>query len=379
MPKKKQYDTAMWDAEEVRKSTQKQTKKKSISKGQKLSPTLVYIICVVLASCLLAEIGWLAVNEVCALNKKPLSADVEIDEDDSLNDIAKKLKDAGIINSKFLFKLYGTVRHTAKRVDPGLYELNTDMDYHCLEQSMQSDSDTATTTVMVTIPEGYTVQQIIDLLAEKHVASAESLTEAAQNHVFENFSFIDNQNLGSISRLEGYLFPDTYEFFVKSDAAEALTRLLENFNDRMTNDVDFGSKNMKDVITMASIIEREGIGDLTERKNIASVLNNRMNTTNSETYGYLQLDTTVYYALSLEGKDKDAFDKDLDSPYNTYLHPGLPVGPICNPGLDSINAVLAPNDTNYYYFAAGTDGVNHFFTNYNDHLNFVNSDMYQPD
>lgn len=374
MPKKKKSDTAKWNAEKVRK-----IKQGVKNKGKpKLSSGLIYIICVVLASCLLAEIGWLAVNEVCALNKKPVTATVEISEDDSLSAIAKKLKSAGIINSKFLFKLYGTVSHAAKKIDAGVYELNTDMDYHCLEQSMQRSGDSAAT-VTVTIPEGYTVQQIIELLAEKNVSSVENLTETAENYIFEDYSFIDNTNLGSISRLEGYLFPDTYEFYVKEDAPSAFSRLLENFNNRLSEDVDLGSANMKDVVTLASIIEKEGIGDITERKNIASVLNNRLNTTNSETYGYLQLDTTIYYALSLEGKGKEDFDKDMDSPYNTYVNPGLPAGPICNPGLDSISAVLNPNDTNYYYFAAGTDGVNHFFTNYNDHVNFVNSDMYQPD
>ena len=132
-------------------------------------------------------------------------------------------------------------------------------------------------------------------------------------------------------------------------------------------------------VTIASIIEKEGIGDETERKNIASVLYNRLNTTDRETYGYLQLDTTIYYALSLEGKDKTAFDQNLDSPYNTYKYPGLPAGPICCPGLDSIMAAIYPNDTEYYYFAAGKDGVNHFFKTYNEHLAFINSDMYQPD
>ena len=93
----------------------------------------------------------------------------------------------------------------------------------------------------------------------------------------------------------------------------------------------------------------------------------------------MQLDTTVYYALSLEGKDKTAFDKDLDSPYNTYKYPGLPAGPICCPGMESIKAAIYPNDTEYFYFAAGKDGVNHFFKTYNEHLAFINSDMYQPD
>lgn len=119
---------------------------------------------------------------------------------------------------------------------------------------------------------------------------------------------------------------------------------------------------------MASIIEREAAND-EERADIASVIYNRLNSN----YNYLELDSTVYYAAGLMDKE---FDTELDSPYNTYKHSGLPVGPICNPGLASINAALEPNSTSYMYFAYGVDEVSHFFTSYNDFLNFINSDQY---
>ena len=158
-----------------------------------------------------------------------------------------------------------------------------------------------------------------------------------------------------------------------------LTTFMLQFDNDLMADIRGSQYTWSEIITMASIIEREGIGNETERKNIASVLYNRMNTTDRETYGYLQLDTTIYYALYIEGKDKTDFDLEKDTPYNTYMYKGLPVGPICCPGMSSIRAAVYPNDTDYFYFAAGKDGVNHFFSTYNDHLNFVNSDMYQPD
>ena len=189
--------------------------------------------------------------------------------------------------------------------------------------------------------------------------------------------------LGKVNRMEGFLFPTTQAFDPEKTAVYHIDTMLTNFvaqfDDDMMADINASGYSLHDIVTIASIIEKEGIGDETERKNIASVLYNRLNTTDRETYGYLQLDTTIYYALSLEGKDKTAFDKDLDSPYNTYKYPGLPAGPICCPGLDSIMAAIYPNDTEYYYFAAGKDGVNHFFKTYNEHLAFINSDMYQPD
>ena len=170
-----------------------------------------------------------------------------------------------------------------------------------------------------------------------------------------------------------------YNFYKGMKPQDAIGVLLRGAQAGIGDKYAYPGMSTHELVILASIIEKEGIGDETERKNIASVLYNRLETTDRETYGYLQLDTTIYYALSLEGKDKTAFDKDLDSPYNTYKYPGLPAGPICCPGMESIKAAIYPNDTEYFYFAAGKDGVNHFFKTYNEHLAFINSDMYQPD
>ncbi len=353
MPKKKLHDTAKWDAEQVRKSTQKPAEK-SKPWWRKISPRVTYIICVVLVSCLLAELGWLAVNEVCALNKEPLTAEVTIDEGDGLGAIAKKLKKAGIIDSKFLFKLYGLFSGTAKKVDAGVYKLDTGMDYHCLEQTMQTGTSAAAT-VTVTIPEGYTVQQIIELLAENNVSSVEKLTEAAKNYVFEDYSFIDNENLGNISRLEGYLFPDTYEFYVKEEAVSALSRLLDNFYYWIFEDEEMvemmEGEDLKEIITVASLIEKETDG--TDRETIASVIYNRLNHS-AETAYLLQIDASLVYAAGREITQDDY--KNLDSPYNLYTHQGLPPTPIANPGLASIKAALNPEKTNYYFYALDVNG-----------------------
>ena len=353
MPKKKLHDTAKWDAEQVRKSTQKPAEQ-SKPWWRKISPRVTYIICVVLVSCLLAELGWLAVNEVCALNKEPLTAEVTIDEGDGLGAIAKKLKKAGIIDSKFLFKLYGLFSGTAKKVDAGVYKLDTGMDYHCLEQTMQTGTSAAAT-VTVTIPEGYTVQQIIELLAENNVSSVEKLTEAAKNYVFEDYSFIDNENLGNISRLEGYLFPDTYEFYVKEEAVSALSRLLDNFYYWIFEDEDMvemmEGEDLKEIITVASLIEKETDG--TDRETIASVIYNRLNHS-AETAYLLQIDASLVYAAGREITQDDY--KNLDSPYNLYTHQGLPPTPIANPGLASIKAALNPEKTNYYFYALDVNG-----------------------
>lgn len=382
-----EFETAKWDAEEVRRqASSSQHRASSRKRKNKRTNTLIYLACVVLASCLLAGVGWLLVNDVCSLNKAPVEVKLVVEEGDTLSDVANKLKDAGLINYKGVFKLTSGLFKYKSYVEPGSYDLNSDMDYRALIRNMHdwdADSKESQGLVDITIPEGYTVREIIDLLAQNGVATVEELEDACANFEFADYDFLDSDQLGSIDRMEGFLFPTTQAFDPEKTAVYDIDTMLTNFvtqfDDDMMADINASGYSLHDIVTIASIIEKEGIGDETERKNIASVLYNRLETTDRETYGYLQLDTTIYYALSLEGKDKTAFDKDLDSPYNTYKYPGLPAGPICCPGMESIKAAIYPNDTEYFYFAAGKDGVNHFFKTYNEHLAFINSDMYQPD
>ena len=383
MADRKNNETTSWNADEVRRQ---QTQRKQRKKMRRARFWAIYCAGVVLGSCLLAGLGWLMVNDVCALNKAPLTATVEIEKGDSVGQIASKLKKAGLIELKGFFVLYEIFTGAKNDIDPGTYELNTSMDYRSLVHNMY-DPDARRRAeeglVLVTIPEGYSVQQIVDLLAEKGIATKEELVDAVSNFDFgEEYPFIDNSLTGQINRLEGYLFPDTYEFSTEKTAVFAIDTMLTNFNTKVSNEllseIQESGYTFREIITMASIIEKEAIGDYEERTNVASVLYNRLNNPDAETAGLLQVDASIDYALRLEGKDRSEFSTELDSPYNTYIHAGLPVGPICNPSLASIRAALNPSQTDYYYYALGTDGVHHFFRTYSEHLAFVNSDMYAP-
>ena len=270
MADRKNNETTSWNADEVRRQ---QTQRKQRKKMRRTRFWAIYCAGVVLGSCLLAGLGWLIVNDVCALNKAPLTATVEIEKGDSVGQIASKLKKAGIIKYKLLFVITSPLFHAKDTIQPGSYELNTDMDYNCIIDSMQQGSSVAET-VKVTIPEGYSVQETIQLLADSDVSNVEDLTEAAKNHVFD-YTFVDNENLGSITRLEGFLFPDTYEFFHKEDAVSALDRLLSNFQTRVSGDlltdIENSQYSLREIVTLASIIEKEAIGDDEERANISSV------------------------------------------------------------------------------------------------------------
>ena len=346
----------------------------------------IYVAAVVLGSMLLAGLGWILANDLCALDKGTETYSVTIEEGDGVFAIAGKLKKAGLIQLKGFFVLFEIVTGAKNDIDPGTYELNTSMDYRSLVHNMY-DPDARRRAeeglVLITIPEGYTVQQIVDLLAEKGIATKEELVDAVSNFDFgEEYPFIDNSLTGQINRLEGYLFPDTYEFSTEKTAVFAIDTMLTNFNtkvsDELLSEIQESDYSLKEIITMASIIEKEAIGDYEERTNVASVLYNRLNNPDAETAGLLQVDASIDYALKLEGKDRSEFSTEMDSPYNTYIHAGLPVGPICNPSLASIRAALNPSQTDYYYYALGTDGVHHFFRTYSEHLAFVNSDMYAP-
>ena len=371
----RQDETAMWDAEEIRRQESQQRRRQRRRSPRVSTRTVVYLACVVLVSCLLAGVGWLMVNDLCSLNKAPVEVDIVVEEGDSLSDVATKLKDAGLVNSKSFFKLTSGLLHYKRYVEPGTYKLNSDMDFRALILNMHNwkrDQMEAQGLVQITIPEGYSVRQIIDLLAENGVATVAELEDACANYDFENYSFLTSDTLGSIDRMEGFLFPTTYTFDKNKSAVYAvdtmLTMFVNEISQQMLEDIKKSPYDLRQIITMASLIERESIG---------SVIHNRLENPNSEKGGrLLQLCSSINYIMVHDGVK--TFDTAIDHPYNTYIHEGLTPGPICNPGLSAIKAAIYPADTDYYFFALGTDKKSHFFSDYNEHLRFINSAEYQP-
>lgn len=385
----KNGDTASWDASQVRRSqaghtgrsqgNPSQQPQRRRRKRRRINPVL-YILCVLVASAILAGVGWLLASDLCAFSRDIPSTTkitIEITADDDMGSIAEKLQDAGLIRYKWFFRLFAAVTGASEEVGIGTYELNTDMDYHALIAGMRSSSgNLSAETVTVTIPEGYTVRQTIALLAEKGVNTEEALTEAAKTASF-TYDFI--KDTGELSRLEGYLFPDTYEFYLNEKPASAIKRLLDNFNRKMTEErmqaVEESGYSLKEIITIASLIEKETDG--TDHAKIASVIYNRLNDSGSHgTYKMLNIDAALLYALpDHEGALTNA-DKKVDSPYNLYTHAGLPPTPIANPGIASIDAALHPETTDYYYYALGKDGKHHFSTTLSEHNAFLASGNY---
>ncbi len=332
---------------------------------------LLYFIMIVCISAVLAAVAWVAANDVLSLNKPEAKATIVVAENFTIDEVADSLKEGGIIQYPILFKLFAGFSHASEKIDPGEYEISSQLDYRAIVTHLQRGATEAVTTKL-TIPEGKTVKQTFELLEEANVCTVAELEEYAKNGELD-YSFLSPDKLGSDTRLEGFLFPDTYEFYEEASPKYTIEKFLDNFKRRITDEMYAQAAELgrpfNEILTVASMIEMEAASDA-ERPRIASVIYNRLN---SSSFGYLQIDATVQYALE-ERKDKLSYDDlEVDSPYNTYKYQGLPPGPIANPGLASIKAALNPESTSYYYYALKKDGTHKFFTNYSEFEAFVAS------
>ena len=290
--------------------------------------------------------------------------------------------------------MYADLTKADEDIAPGTFTLNTKYDYFALVKAMSYHSPTRET-VKVVIPEGYTCAQIFALLEENGVCSVAELEEYAANGEIKDRWFLEGITRGDKYCLEGYLFPDTYKFYTNDDPERVLEKFLDDFDyrfsDLMKERVDelnarlteiMAGKNyseeeiqsklvtIREVVIIASLIEKESANDAESYK-ISSVIYNRLYDWSYPPF--LNIDAALVYAL--DGKEVlTAADKELDSPYNTYLYQGLVPGPIANPGLSSLNAALLPEDTNYYFYALDPDvNEHHFSTTQSEHDNFLAS------
>ena len=343
---------------------------------------------------------WLCATDVLAFGREPITATIIIEKDETIESIAVKLQDAGLIRYTGLFKLYADISNAQEEIRPGTYVFNDPTsdeeqvvyDYMALV-SVMSPSSKFIVVEDLRVPEGYTCAQIFNLLAEKNVCTVEELEEASMAMDLSGYWFLEGLEQNDRYCLEGYLFPDTYDFYEHDDPENVLKKMLNNFgskfNDNMRNDLDELNEllaeklrkngfskayieehkyTVREVVIVASMIEKETANNL-ESYTISSVIYNRL--TNPGEFPYLNIDATLVYALG--GRNElTAQDKEIDSPYNTYREKGLIPGPISNPSQNSLAAALQPEDTKYYYYAYNPSTEEHHFTKtYKDHLDFL--------
>lgn len=353
----KNGDTMQFDKPKRTASGTEKARRAKKRRQQLFNRTFLYAMMVIVASLLLAVYALHVANDALALMKPSSDLSVKIEKGSTVGRIARELKDAGLIEYRWAFVLFAKVTGNADSFQYGTYVLNTDMDYLELVTNLQKTASfRATVTVM--IPEGAELREIIATLDEKNVCSAEELWDAVENHPFD-YDFLQNLPERE-NRLEGYLFPDTYEFFEQSDAVTVLTKFLDNFEVKFSQELRDRAQeigmSIDEVVTLASIIEREAASD-EDRATVSSVFHNRLNSTQ---YPLLQSCATVQYVLQERKPVLTYDDIKIDSPYNTYLYEGLPIGPIASPGLASIKAALYPETTDYYFFVVTADGTHIF-------------------
>ncbi|MCL2367178.1 MAG: endolytic transglycosylase MltG [Oscillospiraceae bacterium] len=328
-----------------------------------------FIICI---SLVLASLLWMAVVDVLGFGTADEQVNITIPPNFEMSDVTDQLYSAGLIRYRFLFNMYASFSNAEERITEGAFVLNKNFDYRALVQGMTARAGQRVETT-VTIPEGFTLLQIFNLLDDYGIVhSADDLWEAATYHDFD-FHFLDSETLGERYRLEGFLFPNTYNFFLASSPTTVLNRLLREFDRRFTEDMIARAEEMgfsvREIVIIASMIERE-TGSHNESPRIAAVIYNRLASPN---FPFLQIDATISYAVQGTGLPATT---DLDHPFNTYLHPGLPPGPIANPGIQSIRAALHPLNTNEFFYALNLEGTHNFFRTYAEHNAFVQSDQF---
>lgn len=351
--------------EESRKSEAKE--KTPLSR--KVIKRIIYAVCIFAVSIMIAVFALFCVSDIFGINRPDCTADVKIPEHAKTGQIASLLQKNGIIKSAALFSVY-TYFTKVHNLQYGTYTLSSQMSYGYIVAKLKNPANSRGT-VKVTIPEGYTLQKIGDLLQKDDVCTKQDFLNSAENSKI-NFDFssqITNDNK-RLYRLEGYLFPDTYEFFLNQSSDAVVKKMLNDFDTRYNTELRSETKNsgmtVDEAVTLASIIQKES-GDTSQMSKVSSVFHNRL-TNGVNGKKLLQSDATVLYVLRVIKPVLSSSDTELSSDYNTYKKEGLPPGAICNPGIAAIKAALSPENTSYYYFVSDKNGKYYYAETYTEHL-----------
>lgn len=281
---------------------------------------------------------------------------------ESLDQISKNLEDAKIIKSDFIFSLYIKASKRSGSIQAGEYQIAGNLNMKEVAGIITAGQVFSN---RITIPEGWTLDKMAARVASQGIATKGEFLTAAKYQKSRDGKFLSLADLKEGDSLEGFLYPDTYELSKKANANELITKMLTNFDQKLTPEIRAKIKtsgmNTYEVVTLASMVEREAVKE-SDRKLVAGVFERRLNLGMP-----LQSDVTVLYALKQDKKSVTWEDTKVDSPYNTYKVVGLPAGPICAPSIQSINAVISPTKSDYLYFLAAPNGTVYYSTTVEQH------------
>ena len=335
-----------------------------------LSGFAFFLVVAAVLTLAFTTLGLSTIGDILAYNRSEESIAVEIEQDPTLDSVIESLHDAGLIEQELLCKLFARYRHFDGYTDAkgeyhkinylsGVYYLEPKAGLEGMLNAIRERKSSSADVVSVIFPEGWTINQIFERLEKKGVCDKSKLLAnlsavAKQYDFYYDIKQTDIRYLG----LEGYLFPDTYEFYIGENPVSVLKKLFDNSEVKWTKEFKKRAKELgytrDEILKIASIIQREA-ANKSQMADISSVIHNRLN--NSATYPLLQCNSTLDYVTYFVKPYVDpTYVQIYSQAYNTYSAEGLPPGPICNPGLDAIEAALYPSDTSYYFFCHNNDG-----------------------
>ncbi len=330
--------------------------------------TVVYIIFITMIGCFLAYYLVTRINDLYAFIKPSDEVEISIPENATINEISDILYDAGIIEYPNFFKLYAKLKNANERYEftAGSYVVNPMMNYD--ELFLKLEGTVERTIKIMTIPEGFTVDEIIDLFVKEGLGTKEGFENVIQNYDFE-YDFVKELDKLDLSkrkyRLEGYLYPDTYEVYTGKNPEYYIYKLLDRFDEIMIQKYKDRAAELgftvDQIITLASMVEKEAKFPA-DFEGVACVFHNRLK--NPASYPKLESDATVVYAIQTVTGNRLTEVKPehltFQSPFNTYTNDGLPTGPIASPGYQAITSALYPGASDNYFFVSNLEGVTYF-------------------
>lgn len=340
----------------------------------------VWIVLLVFVSVLLTRYVLEGINDMLAIGKDENIVSIEIPKDASIDTVARILKSKGIIDEEQFFKVYAIATKSSKGFAQGIYELRPNMDYEAILNYLRNQTNNKDV-VEVTFREGMNVMECADLLEQNQVCEKQEFLDMCNSDEFDDkYDFLKGITNKSdrYYKLEGYLFPDTYEFYRGESAKESIKRFLGNFQRKVIRRnqlkgydkkvsirevAEESGKTLEQVINIASLVQAEA-ANKEDMLNVSSVIYNRLSVIDSGgktpfgefDLGTLRIDSTVWYPYRVRSVVPQDIVDSFKSKFNTYEIKGLPAGPICNPGMDAIYATLKPSKTNYYYFCHSASG-----------------------
>ena len=364
----------------------KKAKKKELKLKNKRNRRVfrwMWVISVVIVGAMLSVYIITGMNDLLAINRQDSSTImVEIPENPTLDEVAQTLEKNGVIDEISYFKMFAMLTKSDEGFTQGTYEMRKNMDYEAIINYLMS-SGNRTDTVSVMITEGENVLEVAQTLKENGVLSeTDKFLELCSSDNFdEDFSFLKDIKNGSdrYYKLEGYLYPDTYEFYKNEDAENVIYKFLNNYEMKITEKQDVrgydklttvkkmveesnSGYTLDEVMIIASIIQAEA-ANTDDMYNVSSILHNRLEASADLGVSNLGLDSTKFYPY----RNADNAPDNFVSKYDTYDEAGLPEGPICNPGMEAIKAALNPNSTSYYYFCHDSEGNAYYASTIYEH------------